>query len=321
MYIVTGAAGFIGSNVVHMLNALGQEDVLIVDDRDFLSSSTNLRGATFRDGVDKIDFRRQIESGAFDAHVTAILHQGACANTLETDEHFMMDNNVEYSKVLLRFALARGIPFVYASSASAYGINRDSREVTENESPLNLYARSKLAFDRHVREVLPSAKSTVVGLRYFNVYGPGEAHKERMASMVYRLCRQLLETGMARLFEGTDGYADGEQRRDFVFAHDVASVNLFFADGPVKKGIFNVGAGRSRSFNDVANVAIALIGRGQVQYIPFPEELRGKYQSFTQADLTQLRAAGYEEDFTSLEAGIEQSLPNWASTDPNRSVP
>ena len=311
MYVVTGAAGFIGSNVVRALNARGDEDILVVDDGAFLETTTNLNGCAFSDGMDKGVFRERVQSGAFDADVAAILHQGACADTMETDESYMMDNNVEYSKVLLEFALTRQVPFVYASSASVYGVSRDTAEVPANEAPLNLYARSKLAFDQHVRSILAGAESTVVGLRYFNVYGPGEVHKGRMASMVYQLCRQLMETGVARLFEGTDGYADGEQRRDFVYVADVAKANLFFADEPVKKGIFNVGTGHSRSFNDVVNTAIALLGGGRTEYIPFPEQLKGKYQSFTEADLAALRGAGYKETFTTLEQGIAQSLAYW----------
>ena len=311
MYIVTGAAGFIGSNVVRALNAAGRDNVLVVDDGAFLEKTTNLADCTFKDALDKSAFRTRLETGAFDGAVTAILHQGACADTLETDEAYMMDNNLAYSTVVLDFALARGVPLVYASSASVYGVNRESGEDPANENPLNLYARSKLAFDEHVRTILPSADSTVVGLRYFNVYGPGEAHKGRMASMVFQLYRQVRDNGVARLFEGTDGYGHGEQRRDFVFAGDVADVNLFFADGPVRKGIFNVGTGRSRTFNDVARTAIGLAGGGRIEYIPFPEALQGKYQSFTEADLTRLRDAGYERDFTSLEDGMAHSAPVW----------
>ena len=311
VYVVTGAAGFIGSNVVRALNARGDEDILVVDDGEALKTSTNLSDCTFADAMDKGVFRERVTSGTFDAEVAAILHQGACADTMESDEAYMMDNNLAYSKDLLTFALGRKTPFVYASSASVYGVNRDSAEMPANEAPLNLYARSKLAFDEHVRSILEGVGSTVVGLRYFNVYGPGEARKGRMASMVYRLCRQLMETGVARLFEGTDGYGDGEQRRDFVYVGDVAGVNLFFAGGPATRGIFNVGTGNSRSFNDAVNAATALLGGGRVEYIPFPAELQGKYQSFTEADLSQLRAAGCAEPFTSLEDGIERSLPCW----------
>jgi ADP-L-glycero-D-manno-heptose 6-epimerase len=215
-----------------------------------------------------------------------------------------MRNNTEYSKALLRYALGRRIPFVYASSASVYGNRGSSSERPEHEAPLNLYARSKLAFDQHVRGVLPQASSTVVGLRYYNVYGPREAHKGRMASMVWQLHHQLTARGEMRLFAGSGGYGDGEQRRDFIWVGDVVDVNLFFLNGPVRQGIFNTGTGASRSFNDIARALMKHFGGGTLSYIPFPGELEGKYQSFTQADVTALRAAGYDRPFTSLEDGI-----------------
>jgi len=224
-----------------------------------------------------------------------------------------MENNLTFSKTMLKFALNREAPFVYASSAAVYGTNKTTREVPGNERPLNVYGFSKLAFDQVVRRILPEVSSTVVGLRYFNVFGPRETHKGRMASMIYQLSRQLTDTGKARLFEGTDGYADGEQRRDFVFVGDVVKVNLFFADGPDAKGIFNVGTGRSRSFNAVARTLIKLTGGGEIEYVPFPAALEGKYQSFTEADLTALRDAGYDEPFTSLENGIAQAVKAWQS--------
>ena len=230
-----------------------------------------------------------------------------------SDESAMMDNNVAYSQVLLDFALARGIPFVYASSASVYGVNHDTAEVPANEAPLNLYARSKLAFDQHVRRWLSHARSTVVGLRYFNVYGARETQKGNMASMVYQLYRQIAESGTARLFEGTDGYDDGEQQRDFVAVDDVAEINLHFALSDSVQGIFNVGTGRARSFNDIARTLIKLMGRGRIKYIPFPESLQGRYQSFTEANLDGLRRAGYDKPFLTLEEGIARAHKVWQS--------
>jgi ADP-L-glycero-D-manno-heptose 6-epimerase len=223
----------------------------------------------------------------------------------------MMENNFTFSKTLLHFAISRKIPFVYASSAAVYGASRNFTAERENERPLNLYALSKLAFDHHVRANLANFDSTVVGLRYFNVYGPREAHKKKMASMPYQLYRQLQETGRARLFKGTDGYADGDQRRDFVFVGDVVRVNRAFATGPVRHGIFNVGTGHARTFNDVANGLIRQIGTGSIEYVPFPESLAGRYQSYTEADLTSLRDGGYEAAFTNLEDGIASSVAAW----------
>jgi ADP-L-glycero-D-manno-heptose 6-epimerase len=201
---------------------------------------------------------------------------------------------------------------VYASSAAVYGSSITFAPSRENERPLNLYALSKLAFDNHVRSVATKSESTVAGLRYFNVYGPRESHKDKMASMVYQLYRQLKTSGRARLFEGTDGYADGEQRRDFVFVNDIVRVNLALAEGPVRNGgVYNVGTGQARSFNDVARVIVARLGAGAIDYVPFPKSLAGRYQSFTQADISTLRNTGYTEIFSTLENGIAQSIDAW----------
>jgi ADP-L-glycero-D-manno-heptose 6-epimerase len=309
MYIVTGAAGFIGSNVIHALNARGISDILAVDTLQHGDRFRNLRDLAIADYMDIAEFREQIRKNApLGGQVRAILHQGACADTTEADGRYMMDNNFTFSKELLHWTTDRNTALVYASSASVYGNNTICRESAECESPLNVYAYSKLLFDRYVDANRSRLTSTVVGLRYFNVYGPREGFKGRMASMVYQLHRQLARDGVARLFEGTDGYEAGEQRRDFVFVGDVARVNLFFAEGPPRVGVFNVGTGASRSFNDIARIVIDELGRGSIEYIPFPESLRGKYQSFTQADLTRLRAAGYDAAFTPLEEGIRQLM-------------
>lgn len=304
MYIVTGAAGFIGSNVVRGLNAQGIREILAVDDLTVGDKYRNLRDCEIADFADSREFRERIRRGALGIDATAVLHQGACADTTEADGRFMMDNNYEFSKELLHWALDRRVPMVYASSASVYGLATVCTESPECENPLNVYAYSKLLFDRYVRQQLPTAPSAVVGLRYFNVYGPFEWHKGRMASMVTQLVEQLVETGVAKLFQGTDGYADGEQRRDFISVHDVVSINLHFAARPESRGIYNAGTGQSRSFNDIAKIVISTLGTGRIEYIPFPDSLRGKYQSFTEADVSKLRAAGYQRPFTSLEAGI-----------------
>lgn len=303
MHIVTGAAGFVGSNLVRGLNARGVHEILAVDDLSQGDKFLNLRDCRIADYMDRVEFRDFLRRGAPGLTPAAVLHQGACADTTESDGKYMLDNNYTFSKELLHWALDRRVPFVYASSASVYGSSRDCAETPEFENPLNVYAYSKLLFDQYVRR-LPEPSSTVVGLRYFNVYGPREGQKGKMASMVWQLLRQLETTGEAKLFEGTDGFADGEQRRDFVFVGDAVAVNLFFAEGSAKVGVLNVGTGVSRSFNDIANAIIARLGRGKIRYMPMPESLKAKYQSFTQSEITRLRGAGFESPFTTLEEGI-----------------
>jgi len=311
MYIVTGGAGFIGSHIVKALNDRGDTRILVVDDFTQDIKCRNLNNCLINDYMDRDEFRACVEKESLGYDIKAIFHQGACTDTMETDGKYMMENNFTYSKILLQFAVKRKIPFIYASSAAVYGTNRETEEVPENERPLNVYGYSKLVFDQYVRENHATADCTIVGLRYFNVYGPNEAHKGRMQSMVYQLNQQLKNTGKAKLFEGTDGYENGEQRRDFVFVGDTVKVNLFFADGDIKKGICNVGTGQSRSFNDIANTLIKLRGSGEIEYTPFPDNLKGKYQSFTQANINTLRRAGFEDNFTSLEDGIAQCYQAW----------
>ena len=235
MIIVTGGAGFIGSNLVHQLNAIGEHDILVVDHlapAAHLSGPKflNLAGAVYADYMDKREFRSAVAAGHFaNAPVRAILHQGACSNTLEDDGRYMMDNNFTYSKELLHFALDRAVPFVYASTAAVYGTSVHFSPEPANERPLNVYGFSKLVFDNYVRRLIPAPRSTVVGLRYFNVYGSREGHKGRMSSVLHHFTKQLLETGVIRMFQGSGGFPDGEQRRDFVFVDDLARMNLFFA--------------------------------------------------------------------------------------------
>jgi ADP-L-glycero-D-manno-heptose 6-epimerase len=306
MHIVTGAAGFVGSNLVRALNERGIREIMAVDDLTHGDKFRNLQDCEIADYMDRTDFREFIRRGASWLEPTAVLHQGACADTTESNGRYMLDNNFTYSKELLHWALERRVPFVYASSASVYGSSTRCAETPDHEEPLNVYAYSKLLFDQYVRRLMPRISTTVVGLRYFNVYGPREWHKGRMASMVWQVYQQVRSSGLARLFEGTDGFADGEQRRDFVFVGDAVAVNLHFSSGLPRQAIVNVGTGKSRSFNDIARIVISLLGRGEIQYIPFPESLRGKYQSFTESDITRLRAAGYDHPMTSLEDGIRQ---------------
>lgn len=329
MIVVTGGAGFIGSNLIHELNRAGEREILCVDNLESNPAKfRNLEGAQLTDTVDKRVFRQRLAAGTLaGGNVRAILHQGACSNTLEDDDAYMMDNNCAYSKELLAFALDHAIPFVYASTAAVYGLSENFSTEPENEHPLNVYGRSKLEFDNHVRGLLPKGKTTVVGLRYFNVYGPREQHKGRMSSVIHHFTKQLKETGAIRMFQGTGGYGDGEQRRDFVYVRDLCRMNLFFAGigsqaerarmgavRPTYRGIFNAGTGASRTFNDVARALMQVHGPGRIEYIPFPADLDGRYQHRTEADVTTLRRQGeYTAAFTGLEDGVAETFAGYAS--------
>lgn len=314
MYIVTGGAGFIGSNLVRALLDRGYDNVVVVDDLEDGHKFVNISDLPIADYLDKDEFLDSLSSDkAFANSVSAIFHQGACSATTEWDGRYMMKNNYSYSKTLLHHCLQRHIPYIYASSASVYGGAKTFVEDPLFENPLNVYGYSKLQFDRYVRRSLAHADSQVVGLRYFNVYGPREQHKGAMASVAFHFNRQLLEDGEARLFSGSGGYDDGEQLRDFVYVDDACAANLWFLDHPDVSGIFNAGTGQAQSFNDVANAAISWHGKGKIRYIPFPGHLQGAYQSFTQADLTQLRAAGCDVEFRAVETGVKDYLDQLCS--------
>jgi ADP-L-glycero-D-manno-heptose 6-epimerase len=309
MIIVTGGAGFIGSNIVRTLNDRGREDILVVDEPDDAAKLANLSDCRYVDLLDKGDFLARLDGRALRGGVVeAVFHEGACSSTTEWDARFMLANNYEYSKRLLHYCLECGAALLYASSASVYGDGDVFRESCENEAPLNIYGYSKFLFDQYVRRLLPRAETQVAGFRYFNVYGPREQHKGGMASVASHLDAQLGAGGNPRLFTGSDGYADGEQRRDFVHVDDAVAVNLWFMEHPESRGIFNVGTGRSQSFNEVAQAVIDWHGRGEIEYIPFPENLRGCYQSHTEADISALRAAGYRAAFMPVEAGVPRYL-------------
>jgi ADP-L-glycero-D-manno-heptose 6-epimerase len=317
--IVTGAAGFIGSNLVKALNARGEKDIVAVDNLARADKVANLADLEIGDFIDKREFLTRLASGAT-PDATAVLHQGACSDTMETDGRYMMENNYDYSMALLRWCQARRVRFIYASSASVYGAGRVFREAREHEAPLNVYGYSKFLFDQAVRRHLagkPAAQ--VAGFRYFNVYGPREAHKGRMASVAFHFFNQYVAEGRVRLFEASAGYGPGEQVRDFISVDDVVRVNLFFVDHPGLSGIFNVGTGRAESFNAVARATINAIrasrgekalsleelrAAGAIEYIAFPPQLVGKYQSYTEADMSALRAAGYREPFLGVEEGV-----------------
>lgn len=312
MIIVTGGAGFIGSNIVHGLNARGFSDILVVDDLSDGRKCLNLSDGNIRDYLDKDEFLARISNGEDFGAVEAVFHEGACSSTTEWDGRFMMNVNYQYTKALLHWCVSRSVPFYYASSASVYGQGPVFSESRANEHPLNAYAYSKFQFDCYLRILSADISSPVVGLRYFNVYGPREQHKGSMASVAYHFHNQLKEEGSLRLFEGCDGYGPGEQRRDFIHVDDVVEVNLWLLDNPGVSGIFNCGTGRAQSFNDVANAAIRYHGNGAIDYIPFPDHLKGRYQSFTEANIGALRAAGYDKPFLSVEEGVAQYLA-WLS--------
>lgn len=309
MIIVTGGAGFIGSNIVKALNGRGRDDILVVDNLSDGTKFRNLVDCDIADYLDKEDFLDRLQAGDdFGGHVDLISHQGACSTTTEWDGRYMMRNNFEYSKLLLHYCLERGIPFLYASSAATYGMGGEFREEPSCESPLNVYGYSKLIFDQYVRRALPAAKTQVAGFRYFNVYGPREQHKGGMASVAWHFHNQILSDDRCRLFEGSGGYAAGEQRRDFIHVDDAVAVNLWFMEHPDQSGVFNVGTGSSQTFNAVARAVIAYHGRGQIEYIPFPDRLKGSYQSFTEADISALRDAGFTQPFKTVEEGVPAYL-------------
>lgn len=313
MIVVTGAAGFIGSNLVAGLNRGGEQNILVVDDLRDGRKCRNLADLDFVDYMEYDRFGQAIAEGR-EMGIRAVFHQGACSDTTEWDGRYMMANNYAYSKALLDYCVARGIPFIYASSASVYGGGETFREDRAFEHPLNVYAFSKFAFDQHVRSRMPAIASQVAGLRYFNVYGPREQHKGKMASVAYHFHHQLLASAECRLFAGCDGYADGEQRRDFVYVGDCVDVNLWLLANGVS-GIFNCGTGRSQTFNEVADAALSWHGRGDKRYIPFPDELVGRYQSFTEADVSALRNAGYDRAFLTVEEGVPRYL-DWLAANP-----
>ena len=329
--VVTGAAGMIGSNLVHGLNAIGIDDVIAVDDLTDGPKYRNLLGAQVSDYFDRRDFYARFTKGEF-GRVDAVLHEGACSDTMEHDGRFMLDTNYRCSKDLLDACQAQGTRLLYASSAATYGGSASFVETPEFERPLNVYGYSKLLFDNVVRRMLPGVQAgqgaQVVGFRYFNVYGPREQHKGRMASVAFHHFNQFRETGKVKLFGAHGGYGAGQQSRDFVFVDDVVAVNLWFLQNPDRSGVFNLGTGRAQPFNDVALAAVnaaraqrgeaalslaELVAQGAIEYIAFPEALVGKYQSFTQADLTRLRATGCHHAFADVASGV-RAYVDWLAS-------
>jgi len=317
--VVTGAAGFIGSRIVAGLNARGVSDIIAVDNLENSDKFGNLVTGEIADYLDKREFLERLLAGHFDGTIDAVLHQGACSDTMQSDGRYMMDNNYRYSRELLDWCQEEEVPCLYASSAAVYGAGSVFREERSCEVPLNVYGYSKFLLDQHVRRRLARRSAPILGLRYFNVYGPNEAHKGRMASVAYHAFNQFLDAGKVKLFVGSAGYDDGAQRRDFIHVDDVVAVNLHFLGGEDTSGIYNCGTGRAQSFNDVASAVVngvraargeealgleAMVAQGLIEYVAFPPALVGRYQSYTEADLAQLRGAGYASEFLSVEEGV-----------------
>ncbi|KTL62162.1 ADP-glyceromanno-heptose 6-epimerase [Photorhabdus sp. HUG-39] len=311
MIIVTGGAGFIGSNIVKALNDEGYKDILVVDNLKDGTKFINLADLDIADYMDKEEFIASILAGDDFGDIDAIFHEGACSSTTEWDGKYMMDNNYQYSKELLHYCLERGTPFLYASSAATYGGRTDNFiEERQYEKPLNIYGYSKFLFDQYVREILPQADSQICGFRYFNVYGPREGHKGSMASVAFHLNNQINQGQNPKLFAGSEGF-----QRDFIYVGDAAAVNLWFWKNNVS-GIYNCGTGRAESFQAVADAVVECHKDKSltVEHIDFPEHLKGRYQRFTQADLTKLRAAGYDKPFKTVAEGVTEYM-HWLNQD------
>lgn len=308
MIIVTGGAGMIGSNIIKALNEQGINDILVVDNLKNGKKFKNLVDLDIADYMDRDDFLVQIMSGENFGPIDAVFHEGACSATTEWDGKYMMLNNYEYSKELLHYCLEREIPFLYASSAATYGETTVFKEEKEYEGALNVYGYSKQQFDNYVRKVWEDAAAhgetlpQVTGFRYFNVYGPREDHKGSMASVAFHLNNQMNAGENPKLFEGSEQFI-----RDFVYVGDVAAVNLWFLENGVS-GIFNLGTGNAESFEEVAKAVIAFHGKGEIETIPFPEHLKGAYQEYTQADMSNLRAAGCDHQFKTVAEGVAEYM-------------
>ena len=333
--VVTGAAGFIGSNIIAGLNARGMTDIIAVDDLKQGDKFRNLVDLKIADYVDMDTFYDEFAAGHY-GQVEAVFHEGACSDTMEQDGKYMMANNYTLSWHLFQACQKRGARLLYASSAATYGGSDTFREDPAFEAPLNVYGYSKLLFDQRMRRecganferTKAGRTHQVVGFRYFNVYGPREQHKGRMASVAFHQFNQFNAEGKVKLFGEYGGYPQGGQMRDFVFIDDVVAVNLWFFDHPAQSGIFNLGSGRAQPFNDVAGSVVNAMRRlrgesalplddiaqqGLVEYVPFPDALRGKYQCYTQADLTALRATGCDHKFADVQTGVSRYV-DWLAS-------
>lgn len=318
--IVTGSAGFIGSNIVRALNNRGLTDIIAVDNMTQADKFNNLVDLSISDYIDKTQFYDLFARGHF-GPIEAVIHEGACSDTMEHDGRYMLDNNYRASKILLDVSLAKGTRLLYASSAATYGASDTFVEDPRWEKPLNVYGYSKLLFDQVVRRTLPQSDVQIAGFRYFNVYGSREQHKGRMASVAFHHFNQFRETGKVKLFGAYGGYGPGEHERDFIWIDDLVAVKLWFFEHPEKRGIFNLGSGRAQPFNDIARTVVntfrerrgqellslpEMISQGFIEYTDFPAALVGKYQCHTQANLKLLRESGCDHKFSDVEDGVRQ---------------
>ena len=330
--VVTGAAGFIGSNLASALNERGIDNVIAVDSLVDGDKFRNLVDLSLADYLDADTFIAELEKGRL-GKIDAIFHQGACSDTMERDGRYMLQNNFQYSKELLEYCLSSGTRFMYASSAATYGLATKFVPERGNENPLNVYGYSKLLFDQYVRRVLPKTDLQIAGFRYFNVYGPREQHKGRMASVAFHHFNQYLEHGKVKLFGSYGGFGDGGHSRDFVYVRDVTDVNCWFLDHPGARGIYNLGTGQAQPFNDLAHAVVNVMRHGDglpplslqeqvdlglIEYIPFPDDLRGKYQSFTEADIMALRNAGYSAPFATVAQGVADYMSKLTAAQQSR---
>jgi ADP-L-glycero-D-manno-heptose 6-epimerase len=313
-FVVTGGAGFIGSNIVEELNRRGEKDITVVDRLDSGTKSAYLDSLDYSQYFDKDEFRSMIRKDEFPS-VDTVFHMGACSSTTETDEDYLNDNNYLYSRELCEWCMENRVRFVYASSAATYGDGSngysDSHDNLEDLEPLNPYGRSKHIFDLWALE--NGLLDRIAGLKYFNVYGPREDHKGQMRSVVHKAYGQVLEKGSIALFRShRPDYRDGEQKRDFLYVKDAVDVTLFFHDNPGICGLFNCGTGKTRTWLDLAHAVFSAMERKpDIRFIDMPPEIREKYQYFTQADIRKLRAAGYKEEFFSLENGVDDYVKNY----------
>ncbi|HEX3659506.1 MAG TPA: ADP-glyceromanno-heptose 6-epimerase [Pirellulales bacterium] len=318
MIVVTGGAGFIGSALVWKLNQLGVRRILVVDQLETSEKWRNLAHLTFEDYMPKDQFLHALEQGTFAERPRAIVHLGACSSTTERDADFLLVNNYRYTRTLAEWCLARGVRFIYASSAATYGDGSrgysDRDDITPGLRPLNQYGYSKQLFD--LWALRTRALDTISGLKFFNVFGPNEYHKDDMSSVVLKAYHQVLASGQVRLFKSyRDDYPDGGQQRDFIYVKDCLDVMVWLIENRVG-GLFNVGTGQARTWNDLAHAVFRAMGREpKIEYIEMPEALQGRYQYFTQADMTRLRAAGYRAPFTSLEDAVSDYVNGYLAAD------
>lgn len=316
MIVITGGAGFIGSALLWELNRRGRSDILLVDNVDHDEKERNIAPLKYEELVGIKEFREKLKAGDYDPkNIEAILHLGACSSTTETNWEYLLDNNVEYSKDIIRWCADRGVRCVYASSGATYGDGSqgysDDHALFEKLVPLNLYGKSKLLVDIWARD--GGYLASVAGVRYFNVFGPNEYHKEAMASVPFKKFQQMQKEGVIELFKSNHpDYGDGEQKRDFIYVKDVVAITLWLLDHPGVVGVYNVGTGKARSWNDVARAMFAAVGKmPNIRYVDMPDNLKNQYQNFTQADVSKLRAAGYTEGMTELEEAIADYVQHY----------